>query len=133
MNRKKERKIVFEIAFTIPFKVGKSPEEIMEIYSRANDLGEFSTYITSTVTGIYNNIEFIDQKIQSSIKSRRFERLDNVCLTAMRYATYEIFFADDIPDTVAINEAIELTKLYDDSLSAFVHGNLGIISKSKNE
>ena len=51
----------------------------------------------------------------------------------MRYATYEILFNDDMPDSVAINEAIELTKKYDDSLSAFVHGNLGIISKLKNE
>ncbi len=133
MNRTNERKIVFEIVFTFPFNSGKTAEEIMEIYSLANDIEQFSDYISTTVNGIYDNLFILDDKISSSIKSRKFDRLDNVCLTAMRYATYEILFNDDIPDSVAINEAIELTKKYDESLSAFVHGNLGIISKSKNE
>ncbi len=133
MNRKTERKIVFEIVFTFPFSNGKQPEELIDIYAEANEIDDFSTYIMTTVKGIFENLDFIDKTIQSNIKSRKFERLDNVCLTAMRYATYEIFFNDEIPDVVAINEAIELTKKYDDSLSAFVHGNLGIISKLKNE
>jgi len=133
MNRKTERKIVFEIVFTFPFSNGKQPDEIMNIYGEANEIDSFSTYVESTVKGIYEKLEFIDSTIQSSIKSRKFDRLDNVCLTAMRYATYEIFFNDEVPDVVAINEAIELTKKYDDSLSAFVNGNLGIISKLKNE
>lgn len=133
MNRTKERKIVFEIVFTFPFNSGKTADELMEIYAQANNIESFSEYISSTVKGIYNNLQVLDDKISSSIKARKFERLDNVCLTAMRYATYEILFNDDVPDSVAVNEAIELTKVYDESLSAFVHGNLGIISKSKNE
>ena len=132
MNRTNERKIVFELVFTFPFNSGKNAEEIMEIYADANDIEQFSEYISNTVKGIYENLSVLDEKISSSIKTRKFERLDNVCLTAMRYATYEILFSDDIPDSVAINEAIELTKKYDESLSAFVHGNLGIISKAKN-
>ena len=133
MNRTKERKIVFEIVFTFPFNVSKSVDDLIEIYAKANEIDGFSDYIVETVKGIHNNLQLIDEKISSNIKSRKFERLDNVCLTAMRYATYEILFNDDIPDSVAINEAIELTKKYDDSLSSFVHGNLGIISKLKNE
>ena len=133
MNRKTERKIVFEIVFTFHFSNGKQPEEIMNIYSEANEIKSFTPYVESTVKGIYEKLEFIDKTIESSIKTRKFERLDAVCLTAMRYATYEIFFNDEVPDVVAINEAIELTKKYDDSLSAFVNGNLGIISKLKNE
>lgn len=133
MNRTKERQIVFEIVFMFPFNSGKTPSEIMENYANANDIDSFSEYISSTVNGIYDNIQILDEKISSSIKTRKFDRLDNVCLTAMRYATYEILFNDNVPDSVAVNEAIELTKKYDDSLSAFVHGNLGIISKLKNE
>ena len=133
MNRTTERKTVFEIVFTFPFSNGKNPDELMSNYAQANEIDNFSEYVISTVNGIFEKLDFIDKTIQSSIKSRKFERLDNVCLTAMRYATYEMFFNDDIPDVVAINEAIELTKKYDDSLSAFVNGNLGIISKLKNE
>ena len=42
---------------------------------------------------------------------------------ALRYM--KCFYNDGVPVPVAINEAIELTKQYDDSLAAFVHGNLG--------
>lgn len=133
MNRTDERKIVFEIIFTFPFNYDKQPAEILENYKEANDIEELSEYVVSTVGGVYDNLDAIDAKINVSIKSRRFERLDNVCLAAMRYATYEILYNDDIPDSVAINEAIELTKKYDDSLSAFVHGNLAIIANAENE
>ncbi len=133
MNRTTERKIVFEIVFALPFNNEKSAEQLIDIYAQANEVDAFSPYIVSTVNGIFDNLASIDEKIEASIKGRKFDRLDKICLAAMRYATYEMFYNDDIPDTVAINEAIELTKKYDDSLSAFVHGNLGIISKFKNE
>lgn len=47
----------------------------------------------------------------------------------MRLAVYEMLYSDEVPVPVAINEAIELTKQYDDSLAGFVHGNLGIIAR----
>ncbi len=132
MNRTKERKIIFEIIFMFPFNKNKDIDAIMNAYKGSNDIEIFSDYITSTVCGVYNNLKSIDEKISSTIKTRSFERLDNVCLAAMRYATYEIIYNDDMPDSIAVNEAIELTKQYDDSLGAFVHANLGKISNSKN-
>lgn len=89
----------------------------------------FPDYIVGTVRGVYNNLDAIDEKIKGSIKFRRFERLDNVCLAAMRLAVYEMLYSDEVPVPVAINEAIELTKQYDDSLAGFVHGNLWIIAR----
>ena len=129
MNRTQERKIAFEIIFTFPFRIDKSIDEIIESYSDYYESESLSDYIVGTVRGVYENLEEIDEKIKCSIKSRRFERLDNVCLAAMRLAVYEMLYNDGVPVPVAINEAIELTKQYDDSLAAFVHGNLGIIAK----
>lgn len=133
MKRTQERKIVFEIVFSFPFNKDKSAEELIASYCENNDIESASEYVANTVKGVYDNLADIDAKIKDNIKHRKFERLDNVCLTAMRYAVYEILYNDSIPVSVAINEAIELTKLYDDSLSAFVHGNLSIIAKAKNE
>ena len=133
MNRINERKTCFEIIFTFSFDTNKSIDEIIEVYKETNELEELSDYVLNTVNGVFENLQVIDEKIKTSIKGRKFERLDNVCLTSMRYATYELLFNDDIPDRVAINEAIEITKKYDDSLSAFVHGNLAIIANGKNE
>ena len=133
MNRTEERKITFEILYTLPFNTQKSCDEIIELYKQANDYEQLSEYILNTVSGVYTNLEFIDEKIKENIKTRKFERLDNICLTAMRYALYEMFYNDEIPEVVAINEAIELTKKYDSSLASFVHANLGTISNLKNE
>lgn len=133
MKRTQERKVVFEIIFSFPFNKDKSVDELISSYCDNNDIEQPSEYVVNTVHGVYNALEDIDTKIKENIKHRKFERLDNVCLTAMRYAVYEILYNDSIPVSVAINEAIELTKLYDDSLSAFVHGNLSIIAKSQNE
>lgn len=133
MNRTKERKVAFEIIFSFPFSSDKSIEEIIENYFEHYDELELTDYIRNTVFGVSDNLDAIDDKIKGSIKNRKFERLDNVCLAVMRLAVYEMFYNDEIPVSVAVNEAIELIKQYDDSLSAFVHGNLAIIAKDKNE
>lgn len=134
MNRTEERKTAFEIIFSFPFNKEKSIQEIIERYSDYMDSEPLSDYVLSTVLGVADNLEAIDGKIKDSIKNIKFERLDNICLSVMRLAVYEMLYNDNIPSAVAVNEAIELTKLYDDSLAGFVHGNLGIIFEaSKNE
>lgn len=128
MKRTKERKIAFEIIFTLPFNDAQA-EDLLNNYIKANDNIELTDYICNTVCGIVANLSDIDSKIKNSIIRRKFERLDNVCLAAMRLAVYEMIYNDDVPVNVAVNEAIELTKLYDDSLASFVHANLAIIAK----
>ena len=129
MNRTKERKIAFEIIFSLPFNSEKSIDSIIENYVEYDEGVEITEYVIKTVFGVVNNIENIDNLIRNNIKHRKFERLDNVCLAVMRLAVYEMLYNDDIPLNVAINEAIELIKQYDDSLSGFVHGNLAEIAK----
>lgn len=133
MNRKQERKIAFEIIFSFPFNKDKDINDLISVYFEGNEIEKPSEYILQTVKGTYSKLDEIDTRIKENIRNRKFERLDNVCLAAMRLAVYEMIYNDDIPVNVAINEAIELTKQYDDSLSSFVHGNLSIISKLKNE
>ena len=129
MNRKQERKNAFEIIFSFPFNSEKHIDDIVNDFFDADDKKDIK-YIHETVYGVYNNLDDIDQKIKENLKERKFERLDNVCLAVMRLAVYEILYNDEIPLSVAINEAIELIKDYDDSLSAFVHGNLAKIANN---
>lgn len=133
MSRTEERQSAFEIIFSMQFNKEKSIDEIIEGYAEYSEEEQLSEYILSTVRGTYEHLDEIDFKIKSSIKNRKFERLDNVCLAVMRLAVYEMLYSKDIPAAVAVNEAIELVKKYDSSLAAFVHGNLGIISGSANE
>ena len=133
MNRTEERQIAFEIIFSFPFNREIEIEKIIDNYCEHEDDIKVTRYIRETVIGVSNKLAEIDELIKTNIKNRKFERLDNVCLAVLRLGTYEILFNDEIPTTVAINEAIELVKKYDDSLSAFVHGNLGIIANKDNE
>jgi len=59
--------------------------------------------------------------------------MSGVSLAIMRLSVYEILFADDIPDAVSINEAVELAKTYDDDAAAsFINGILNAVLKEKN-
>ncbi len=130
MNRTLERKKAFEIIFSIPFNKEKNAEEIIQNYLEYMEIDIISDYIRNTVQGVLENLEDIDKLLSENIKNRKLERLDNICLAVMRLAVYEMKYNKEIPVNVAINEAIEITKLYDDSLAAFVHANLGLIAKT---
>lgn len=78
-----------------------------------------------------DNIIEIDEIINKHSKSWKTGRMPKVDLAVIRLAVGEIKFADDIPDAVAINEAINLVKKYStEQSSRFVHGVLGAIAKS---
>ena len=132
MNRSEQRVAAFEMIFAFPFNENRA-DDIIETYMESNELASLPAYVTDTVKGTAEHLEEIDGRIKASIQTRKFERLDRVCLAVMRLAVYEIFYNEDVPTAVAVNEAIEITKKYDDTLTAFVHGNLGIISKAHNE
>ena len=61
----------------------------------------------------------------------RLNRMGKAELTILRIATYEIRYDEEVPDKVAINEAVELAKKYgNDASSGFVNGVLAkVIAK----
>ena len=75
--------------------------------------------------GVLDHIEAIDERITSQLENFEFGRLSTVDRNILRLATYEMFYCDDVPPVVAINEAIEIAKRFgtEDS-SRFVNGVL---------
>ena len=60
------------------------------------------------------------------------DRISKVSLTILKLALYEILYVDDVPEKVAINEAVNLAKKYGtDSDPAFVNGVLGSYVNSR--
>lgn len=83
------------------------------------------------ILNIIDDLEEIDSIINKYSKSWKTNRMPKVDLAIMRLAVGELKYGDDIPDAVAINEAINLAKKYStDQSSGFVHGVLGAISKN---
>ena len=78
---------------------------------------------------ILAHIEEIDQELNEYSQGWKTSRMNRVDLTALRLAFYEMKFDEEIPVGVAINEAVELAKLFggEDS-GSFVNGILGKIA-----
>jgi N utilization substance protein B len=92
--------------------------------------GEPSVYCRELALGTEANHDRVDQEIETTSEHWALSRMPFVDRNILRLATYEIIFRDDVPDSVAINEAVEMAKVYggDDS-SKFVNGVLGRIAE----
>lgn len=68
--------------------------------------------IENQVFGIFEKLSELDEKIKLNSEGWSIERIDKVDLAILRLSSYEILFEEDVPDIVAINEAVELSKEY---------------------
>ena len=83
-------------------------------------------YIKSLVKGVFDHSAELDGYIEKYAKGWRFSRIDRVAASVMRVTMYEILYMPDIPNKVAINEAVEISKKYlDEDVVKFVNGILG--------
>ncbi len=135
MLKSQVREEIFKIMFRYPF-VKESEMEEQVSFSLENLEGKSEDNIQrirNKVDAILKNIDSIDKKIEECCEGWSFNRIGKAELAIMRIATYEIMFDEEIPDSVAINEAVELTKLYcDEDAKGFVNAVLGKIEKSVN-
>lgn len=129
MNRKEQREAVFKLLFESDFKREESPEQILAAWYEESGT-QPTDYIGSTFLGVHRNLEQIDELIERHSNGWKVARLARISRAVVRLCTYELLFTD-VPGAVAINEAIELTKRYDDQKArSFINGVLGSI---KNE
>lgn len=129
ISRYKKREQAFFLCFESLF----TDADIDEIADNAGDArNEFlSDYAIDCAKGVIEHRDVIDAKISANLKSGwKISRISKVSLALLRVAVYEILYMDDIPVSVSINEAVELSKKYtgeDDT--AFINGVLGAIAK----
>lgn len=130
MSRRKIREHIFKLLFRIEFNdVSEMPEQI-QLYFEDNSECEIDhkEYIESKYQKILDKLEEIDAIIINATKGWKVSRIGKVELTILRLAVYEMKFDEEVPVSVAINEAVELAKKYggDDS-HAFINGILAKI------
>ena len=123
-----------EQAFILCFESLFSDADIDELADNAGDARDefLSDYAINCAKGIKEHQDQIDEKIASNLKSGwKLNRISKVSLAIMRVAIYEMMYLEDIPVSVSINEAVELSKKYaaeDDT--AFINGVLGAVAKA---
>lgn len=136
MSRRQTRSEARECAFSLVFQIGTDEvdtEFLIDQLTEEKPESVFNIeYIKTVFLGVAENIQELDEKIAAALPSNRgITRVSKVVLALLRLAVYEILYVDDVPQKVAINEAVELAKKYaEDDAPSFVNGVLaGVISK----
>ena len=80
------------------------------------------------VEGVAEHAARIDELIDAHASNWSIDRLPDVDRAILRMAVFELLWAEDVPDVVVIDEAVELAKtLSTDDSPAYVNGVLGAI------
>lgn len=130
MTRKESR----EQAFILLFEYSFSRESAEELFSLADEAGIYveDDYCKKVVGLAIENVSEIDDVIAKYLKGWKIERVSKVALAALRLAVAEILYFDDIPESVSVNEAVELIKKYATEQDAsYSNGVLGSYLKSR--
>lgn len=152
MSRKFAREIAFKIVFSNNFQFEEIEENKSQLLNNIITDGELTAsedsqkngdeisaedrkYIEQVTKGIAEKLVELDEKIKPYLKGWTMDRIGKTDLAILRLAVYEIFYRDDIPYKVSINEAVELAKVFcDESSPAFINGVLaGVIGSLSEE
>lgn len=126
MSRRAAREAALRALYQID--VGRSSHERALAYN-ADEMGldeNARRFARSLIEGTLANLSQIDGVIAKFSQNWSVERLARTDRNILRMAIYELLFQDQVPESVAINEAVELAKAYGDVDSAkFINGILG--------
>lgn len=119
-----------EQAFCLLFQSLFNTDENFEIYEE--NIESVGDYARNIALGVEEKKDNLDGLIEKYSKGWKVKRLPKVNLAILRLAAYEILFVDDVPESVAINEAVELAKKYSgESDYSFINGVLGALVKGE--
>lgn len=129
LNRRESREAVFGLLFENEFGLYEDKNELYETALAARELEE-NEYIKTIFFGVLEKKSEIDAYIEKYARGRSMSRISRVAKSAMRISIYEMLYIDSMPSNISINEAVELTKRYDDEKArAFVNGILNAVKE----
>ncbi len=132
MNRKTARENAFILLFENAIKEISKDETAEEIYAKATEIRglEVDGYVKKVFFGSIENAQIISETVEKCLVGWSKERVSFVSLAIITLSTYELMFMEDIPVRVSINEAIELSKKYDEEKAySFVNGVLNKVAE----
>ena len=120
-----ETKEQIEHYFDAPEEDEMTPEGVMQVLHNV-DLGEKdSDYLKQKTEAIVEKLPELDVRINAVAQGWKTRRMGKVELTILRLALYEMLYDEEVPEKVAINEAVELAKKFGQGESpAFINGVL---------
>lgn len=135
MTRRNAREFVMQMLYEGNFHEEAERERI--IYDRINDMEQEEKkanraviqFMESLYFGVFEHLQEIDEIIEKYAANWSFSRIAKVDLSILRLAIYELKYTD-VPQKVAVNEAVEIAKTYSTEKSPkFINGILGSVIK----
>ncbi|MGY0400881.1 transcription antitermination factor NusB [Carnobacterium jeotgali] len=141
LTRRDIREKALQSLFQLSVNEDLSKEEAMQhALISENDLIDevekvlVPSYLDMLVSGVMEKQDEIDEKIKTHLENWSLNRLAKTDLIIIRVAIFEMMYVSDVPDRVALNEALEITKKYSDEKSRkFVNGVLANIVNENSE
>ena len=127
--RSKARKRALDLIYASEMR-NRSAVEALEEQSAETQVNE---YTSELVRGVSEHRTRLDEVISSYLQDWTLDRMPAVDRNVLRLATYEVLYVDDVPDAVAVSEALNLVRdLSTDESPAFVNGVLGSMLRDRN-
>jgi len=133
MNRTEARELFMQLLFQMEAQKDFGSDIKTRFFNESIGDSKQANYLERLCSLIDDYLSEADDLIESCSDNWKLERICKVDLAVMRTAVLEIMHMEDIPDSVAINEAVEIAKKYGTEDSGkFVNGILGKVVKIKN-
>ena len=131
MSRREAREAILSVLFSHEYTPEKSAPELDA--ERVRDFGgREDAYVSEATQGVLSHLAEIDALIASSAVGWSLTRISRVSRAILRLACYEMLFRPEIPTLVSLDEAVELSKKYDDENAySFVNGVLNRAMQSE--
>ncbi len=133
MSKRYERILARRAAVQVLYQseiCGVAPEELLD-GDLVPEEAKVNDYAREIVSGVAEHRSEIDRAIGESSQNWAIDRMPIVDRSVLRLAIYEMRYVDDVPQSVAINEAVELAKEFggEDDSHRFVNGILGRLAR----
>jgi N utilization substance protein B len=124
-QRRKAREIALQVLYGLDLSNGNVNEAIDLFWKNFEAPEQVKAFSSVLIEGTWNNRIKIDELIGSCAANWSVGRMSKVDKSILRMAVYELLYCRDIPPKVAINEAIDLGKLFgSENSGAFINGIL---------
>jgi transcription antitermination protein NusB len=128
--RSKARKRALDVLYAAEAR-GRAPGEFLAEQVDAGE-GPTNEYTATLVRGVDERLPRIDELLSTYAEGWTLTRMPAVDRNVLRLGVFEVLWVDDVPDAVAVSEAVNLVRdLSTDESPAFVNGVLGNIVRDK--
>lgn len=129
-RRSKARRRALEVLFEAEQR-GADPLEVLRVRREKADL-VVDEYVVTVLDGVTAHQERIDELLTTYSRGWSLERMPRVDLMALRIGAWELLYNEEVPDGVAVAEAVAMVReLSTDESPPFVNGVLGRLQKLK--